>query len=120
MEEKEEVLYNEAEMEELKKTISLLKEQQDELIQTKLPSNTDKFAIDYVKSLNEHDISYLTTKEVFDNYLEYRRHYTENGEKLLSVRMLNSVIRKYFPKARLNHSNKLKKNTYYWVFDSDE
>jgi len=116
----EELLYNETEMEDLKKTIAVLKEQKDELIQTKLPSNTDKYAIDYIKTLNEHDLSYLTTKEVFDKYIEYRRHYTKNGENLLSVRMLNAVIRKYFPKAKVNHSNKLKKNTYFWVFDSDE
>mgnify|MGYP006988877239 CR=1 FL=1 len=116
----EELLYNENEMEDLKKTIAVLKEQKDELIQNKLPSNTDKYAVDYVKTLNEHDLSYLTTKEVFDNYLAYRRHYTKNGENLLSVRMLNSVIRKYFPRARVNHSNKLKKNTYFWVFDYED
>lgn len=119
MEKKEltENLYSDAEMEDLEKTISVLKEQKNDIIQSKLPSNVDRYAIDYVKTLDEHDISYLTTREVFDNYLEYRRRFTVNGEHLLSVRMLNSVIRKYFPRARVNHSNKSKKNTYFWVFD---
>lgn len=117
---KEEALYTEAEMEDLKKTIAVLQEQRNDLIQSKLPSNVDKYAIDYVKSLSEHDISYLTTHEVFENYLDYRRRYTKNGEDLLSIRMLNSVIRKYFPKARINHSNRLRQNTYFWVFESDE
>ena len=116
----EELLYNESEMDELKKTIEVLKEQKDELLQSKLPSNTDRYAVDYVKTLGEHDLSYMTTREVFDNYINYRRHYTKNGEDLLSVRMLNAVIRKYFPKAKVNHSNKLKKNTYFWVFDAEE
>ena len=116
----EELLYNESEMDELKKTIEVLKEQKDELLQSKLPSNTDRYAVDYVKTLGEHDLSYMTTREVFDNYINYRRHYTKNGEDLLSVRMLNAVIRKYFPSAKVNHSNKLKKNTYFWVFDAEE
>ncbi len=116
----EEKLYTEEEYENLKNTIKILEEQQSELIQAKLPANVDRYAIDFVKTLDEHDISYLTTKEVFDKYINYRRRYTENGEDLLSVRMLNSVIRKYFPKARVNHSNKLKKNTYFWVFDMGE
>ena len=116
----EELMYNDSEMEDLKKTIAVLQEQRDDLIQMKLPSNVDKYAIDYAKTLDEHDISYLTTKEVFDNYLMYRRHYTTNGEELLSVRMLNVVIRKYFPKARINHSNKNGKNTYFWVFTFED
>lgn len=116
----EDLMYNDTEMEELKKTIAVLKEQRDDLIQNKLPANVDKYAIDFVKELDEHDISYLTTKEVFEKYIAYRRHYTKNGEELLSVRMLNSVIRKYFPKARINHSNKLGKNTYFWVFDFED
>ena len=116
----EELMYNDNEMEDLKKTIAVLQEQRDDLIQMKLPSNVDKYAIDYAKTLDEHDISYLTTKEVFDNYLMYRRHYTTNGEELLSVRMLNAVIRKYFPKARINHSNKSGKNTYFWVFTFED
>lgn len=116
----EEKLYTDEEYEDLKRTIEVLKEQQNDLIQAKLPANVDRYAIDYVKTLDEHDISYLSTKEVFDNYLEYRRRYTKNGEDLLSVRMLNSVIRKYFPTARVNHSNKMKKNTYFWVFDIGE
>lgn len=115
-ENKDEMLYEENEMEELKKTISMLQNEKDELIQNKLPANVDKYAIDYVKMLDEHDISYLTTKEVFDNYLNYRRKYTTNGEDLLSLRMLNAVIRKYFPKAKINHSNKQNKNRYFWVF----
>ena len=113
-------MYNDSEMEDLKKTIAVLQEQRDDLIQMKLPSNVDKYAIDYAKTLDEHDISYLTTKEVFDNYLMYRRHYTTNGEELLSIRMLNAVIRKYFPKARINHSNKNGKNTYFWVFTFED
>ena len=116
----EELMYNDSEMEDLKKTIAVLQEQRDDLIQMKLPSNVDKYAIDYAKTLDEHDISYLTTKEVFDNYLMYRRHYTTNGEELLSIRMLNAVIRKYFPKARINHSNKNGKNTYFWVFTFED
>lgn len=116
----EELMYNDNEMEDLKKTIAVLQEQRDDLIQMKLPANVDKYAIDYVKTLEENDISYLTTKEVFENYVIYRRHYTTNGEELLSVRMLNAVIRKYFPKARVNHSNKCGKNTYFWVFDFED
>lgn len=116
----EELMYNDNEMEDLKKTIAVLQEQKDELLQMKLPANVDKYAVDFVKTLNEHDLSYLTTKEVFDNYLMYRRHYTKNGEDLLSVRMLNAVIRKYFPKARVNHSNKSGKNTYFWVFNFED
>ena len=116
----EEKLFSEAEYEDLKKTIAVLEEQKSELIQAKLPANVDKYAVDFVKSLDEHDISYLTTKDVFEKYLDYRRRYTRNGEELLSVRMLNSVIRKYFPKARINHSNKLRQNTYFWVFDFEE
>lgn len=116
----EELMYNDNEMEDLKKTIAVLQEQRDDLIQMKLPANVDKYAIDYVKTLEENDISYLTTKEVFENYVIYRRHYTTNGEELLSVRMLNAVIRKYFPKARVNHSNKSGKNTYFWVFDFED
>ena len=116
----EDLMYNENEMEELKRTIAVLEEQRDDLIQTKLPANVDKYAIDFVKTLDEHDLSYMTTKEVFERYVAYRRHYTKNGEDLLSVRMLNSVIRKYFPKARINHSNKLGKNTYFWVFDFED
>lgn len=113
----EEIALDENEMEDLRKTIKELESQRDELIEAKLPANVDKYAVDYIKSLNEHDLSYLTTKEVFDNYLEYRRQFTINGEDLLSLRMLNSVVRKYFPKARINHSNRNKKNTYFWVFE---
>lgn len=113
----EDILYNEEEIAELKRTIEVLQSQKDDLIETKLPSNVDKFAIDYVKLLDEGDLSYLTTKEVFDNYIEYRRKFTTNGEDMLSIRMLNAVIRKYFPNARINHSNKQKKNRYFWVFD---
>lgn len=113
----EDILYNEEEIEELKRTIEVLQSQKDDLIETKLPSNVDKFAIDYVKLVDEGDLSYLTTKEVFDNYIEYRRKFTTNGEDMLSIRMLNAVIRKYFPNARINHSNKQKKNKYFWVFD---
>ena len=113
----EELMYNDNEMEDLKKTIAVLQEQKDELIQMKLPANVDKYAIDYAKTLTENELSYMTTKEVFENYINYRRHYTQNGENLLSVRMLNAVIRKYFPRARVNHSNKSGKNTYFWVFD---
>lgn len=116
----DELMYDENEMEDLKKTIAVLQEQRDDLIQMKLPANVDKYAIDFVKTLNDHDLSYMTTKDVFNNYILYRRHYTKNGEELLSVRMLNAVIRKYFPKARINHSNKLGKNTYFWVFDFDD
>lgn len=119
MEEKEE-LFTHEEMEDLQKTIDVLKDQQSDIIQSKLSANVDRYAIDFVKTLGEHDISYLTTAQVFDNFLEYRRRYTRNGEDLLSVRMLNSVIRNYFPKARINHSNKLKKNTYFWVFTYED
>lgn len=119
MEEKEELFTNE-EMEDLQKTIEVLKEQQNDIIQSNLPSNVDRYAIDYVRTLGEHDLSYLSTKQVFDNFLDYRRRFTRNGEDLLSVRMLNAVIRNYFPKAKINHSNKLKKNTYFWVFDYGE
>ncbi len=118
MEEKES-LYSESEMEDLEKTIAVLKEQSDNLIQQQMTANVDRYAIDFVRTLDEHDISYLTTKEVFDKYLDYRRRYTRNGENLLSVRMLNSVIRKYFPRAKINHSNKQHKNSYYWVFMVD-
>lgn len=111
--------FDEDEVEELKKTIGLLKNQNDDLLKSKLPSNTDKYAIDFVKMLDEHDISYLTTKEVFNNYLEYRRRYTVNGEDLLSLRMLNAVVRLYFPKAKINHSNRHNKNTYFWVFEDE-
>lgn len=116
MEDKEE-LYTEEEMEDLQKTIDVLKDQQNIIIQAKLPANVDRYAIDFVRTLDEHDINYLTTKEVFDKYIDYRRKYTKNGEDLLSVRMLNAVIRNYFPKAKINHSNKLKRNTYFWVFE---
>lgn len=116
MEDKEE-LYTEEEMEDLQKTIDVLKDQQNIIIQSKLPANVDRYAIDFVRTLDEHDINYLTTKEVFDKYIDYRRKYTKNGEELLSVRMLNAVIRNYFPKAKINHSNKLKRNTYFWVFE---
>lgn len=116
----EELMYNDNEMEDLKKTIAVLQEQKDELIQMKLPANVDKYAVDFVKTLSEHDISYLSTKDVFEKYLLYRRHYTKNGEDLLSVRMLNAVIRKYFSKARINHSNKAGKNTYFWVFELED
>lgn len=119
MEENEQLFTNE-EMDDLQKAIEVLKDEQNDLIQSKLPANVDRYAIDYVKTLGEHDITYLTTKQVFDNFVEYRRRYTRNGEELLSVRMLNAVIRKYFPKARINHSNKAKKNTYYWVFSLGE
>lgn len=119
MEDKEELFSNE-EMEDLEKTIGVLKEQQSDLIKSKLPANVDRYAIDYVKTLGEHDLTYQTTKQIFDNFVEYRRRYTKNGEELLSVRMLNAVIRNYFPKARINHSNKLRKNTYYWVFELED
>lgn len=113
-------LFTNEEMNDLEKTIEVLKEQQDDLLQSKLPHNVDKYAIDFVKTLEEHDISYLTTTQVFENFLEYRRKYTRNGEDLLSVRMLNAVIRKYFPNAKINHTNKLRKNTYFWAFFGDE
>ena len=119
MENKEQLFTNE-EMEDLEKTIGVLKEQQNDLIKSKLPANVDRYAIDYVKTLGEHDITYQTTKQVFDNFIDYRRRYTKNGEELLSVRMLNAVIRNYFPKAKINHSNKLRKNTYFWVFELED
>lgn len=121
MEEIKEYEFDDKEVEELKKTIEVLKTQNDELIKVKLSANTDRYAIDFVKTLDEHDFSYLTTKEVFDKFLEYRRRYTTNGEDLLSLRMLNAVIRKYFPRAKINHSNRHNKNTYFWVIeDADE
>ena len=119
MEEKEfeeEFNYDEMEMEELKNTIKVLEERNNDLIKVKLPANTDKYAIEFVKSLKDSDIDFLTTKEVFENYLNFRRRYTSNGEALLSVRMLNTVIRKYFPNATIVHSNKNRKNSYYWTF----
>lgn len=112
----EDFKYDDMEMEELKNTIKVLEEQNNNLIAAKLPANVDKYAIDYVKNLKDSDIEFLTTQEVFDNYINYRRRFTENGEDLLTVRMLNSVIRKYFPNATVVHSNKKRKNTYYWAF----
>jgi len=119
MDEKEE-LFSMEEMEDLQKTIDVLKDQQEAMVQSKLPNNVDKYAIDYVKTLDEHDITYLTTKEVFDRYIDFRRKYTRNGEDLLSIRMLNAVIRTYLPKAKISHSNKLRKNNYFWTFDYEE
>lgn len=112
----DEVQFSEVEMEELKKTIKVLEDRNDELLKVKLPDNTDKYAIDFVKSIRPDEIEFLTTKEVFDKYLTYRRRYTTNGESLLSIRMLNAVIRKYFPDANIKHSNRNKKNSYFWVF----
>jgi len=34
--------------------------------------------------------------------------------------MLNAVIRTYLPKAKISHSNKLRKNNYFWTFDYEE
>lgn len=117
--EEQEVQFSEREMEELKKTIKVLEDRTDELMTVKLPASTDKYAIDFVKSVRPDEIEFLTTKEVFDKYLTYRRRYTTNGEALLSVRMLNAVIRKYFPDANIKHSNKNNKNSYFWVFYQD-
>lgn len=111
--------YTEEEIAELQKTINVLEAQNEELKKQKLSSTADKFAIDYISSLDEHDLSYLGTHEVFDNYLKYRRKFTENGEAFLSVRMLNNVIKSFFPNARINHSNKNRKNVYFWVFENN-
>ena len=111
--------FDDVEVEELKKTIQVLTEQRDVLLENKLPSNADKYAVDYIKLTNEKDLAYLTTKEVFDNYLEYRRKYTQNGEELLTVRMLNKIIKNFYPRAKINHSNKQGKNTYFWVFEEE-
>lgn len=119
MEEKE-FEYNDTEMEELKKTIQVLEERNDALMKVKLPDNTDKYAIEFVKSITEADLEFSTTKEMFDKYLLYRRRFTTNGESILSVRMLNAVIRKYMPKAVIKHSNRKSKNTYFWVIDNDQ
>lgn len=113
-----EELYSDDEIMTLQKTISELEIQNEELKKQKLSPTADRFAIDYVSSLDEHDINYLSTHEVFDNYLNYRRKFTINGEEFLSVRMLNTVIKSYFPKARINHSNRNKRNVYFWVFEN--
>lgn len=115
----DEVKFDEVEMEELKKTIKVLEDRNDELLKVKLPDNTDKYAVEFVKSIREDEIEFLTTQEVFDKYITYRRRYTTNGESLLSVRMLNAVIRKYFPSAKIRHSNRNRKNSYFWVFNED-
>lgn len=112
----DEFKYDDMEMEELKNTIKVLEERNNNLIEAKLPANVDKYAIEYIKNLKDSDLEFLTTQEVFDNYLEYRRKFTTNGESLLSMRMLNTVIRKYFPNATVVHSNRKRKNTYYWTF----
>lgn len=117
--ENKEVLYDESEVEELKKAIKVLESEKEDLLQTKLPSNVDKYAIDYVKTIDEDKISYLTTKELFDNYLTYRRGFTEYGEERLTLRMFNSVVRRYFPKAKVNHSNRQGNNIYFWVFEDE-
>ena len=118
MEEKE-VLYDENEVEELKKAIGVLQNEKEDLLQSKLPSNTDKYAVDYVKTLDDEKISYLTTKELFDNFLDYRRNFTDQGEERLTLRMFNSVMRRYFPKAKINHSNRHGKNIYFWVVEDE-
>lgn len=110
-------IYTDEEILALQKTINELEAQNEDLKKQKISSTADKYAIDYVSSLDEHDINYLSTHEVFDNYLEYRRKFTTNGEAFLSVRMLNNVIKSYFPNAKINHSNRNKKNVYFWVFE---
>ncbi len=112
-----EVDFTDEEIAELQKTISQLEVQNDELKKQKMSPTADKYAIDFVATLDEHDISYLTTHEVFDKFLNYRRKYTENGESFLSIRMLNGVIKNYFPNARIKHSNRMNKNVYFWVFE---
>lgn len=112
-----EVDFTEEEIAELQKTIANLEVQNTELKKQRMPSTADKFAIDFVATLDEHDISYLSTHEVFDKYITYRRKYTENGESFLSIRMLNSVIKNYFPNASIKHSNRNNKNVYFWVFE---
>lgn len=112
-----EVNYTDDEIAELQKAISELEVQNEELKRQKISATADKFAIDFAATLDEHDISYLSTHEVFDKYIKYRRNYTENGEAFLSVRMLNNVIKTYFPKAKIKHSNRNKKNVYFWVFE---
>lgn len=116
LKELENELYSDDEYETLQKTINELTNQNMELRRKKLPANVDQYAMDFVGTVDEHDLSYLSTQETFDKYLEYRRKYTTNGEEFLSVRMLNAVIKNYFPNAVIKHSNRHNKNVYFWVF----
>ncbi len=113
-------LYSEDEVETLQKTINELTNQNTELRRKRLPSNVDQYAMDFIGTMDEHDLNYLSTQETFEKYLDYRRKYTTNGEDFLSMRMLNAVIKNYFPNAAIKHSNRHKKNVYFWVFEENK
>lgn len=99
----------------LEETISVLTEQRKNMAEGMLPKNVDNYAVKFVQGLVENDIEYVSTKELFERYLEYRRQFTTRNEQLLSMRMFNSVVRGIFPNAQIKHSNRGSSNVYFWV-----
>ena len=99
----------------LEETISVLTEQRKNMAEGMLPKNVDNYAVKFVQGLVENDIEYVSTKELFERYLEYRRQFTTRNEQLLSMRMFNSVVRGIFPNAEIKHSNRGSSNVYFWV-----
>lgn len=99
----------------LEDTIKVLEESKNKAMEQALLKNTDEYAIKFVKSLKEDDIYYLNTKDLYNQYIEYRRQYTVRNEELLSMRMFNNTVRNFFPNAVIQHANKKGKNIYYWM-----
>lgn len=99
----------------LEETIAVLTAQRKTMAEGMLPKNVDVYALNFAKELEAKDIDYVTTKELFERYIEYRRQFTTRHEDLLSMRMFNSVVRSVFPDAEIKHSNRCGTNVYFWV-----
>ena len=94
----------------LEETIAVLTEQRKTMAEGMLP-------IKFMQEITDEDIQFVSTKELFDRFVEYRRQFTTRNEQLLSMRMFNSVVRGVFPNAEIKHSNRGGSNVYFWVIN---
>lgn len=99
----------------LEETIAVLTAQRKTMAEGMLPKNVDIYAIKFMQEITDEDIQLVSTKELFDRFVEYRRQFTSRNEQLLSMRMFNSVVRSVFPNAEIKHSNRGGSNVYFWV-----
>lgn len=104
---------------ELEETIKVLEAQRKIISNGLIPKNADPYAIKFLETADKNDINFLTTKELFDKFVQYRRQFTTQSENLLSMKMFNSVVRGVYPTASMKHTNRKNENVYYWVIGEE-
>ena len=69
----------------LEETIAVLTAQRKTMAEGMLPKNVDTYAIKFMQEITKEDIEFVSTKELFDRFVEYRRQFTTRNEQLLSL-----------------------------------